>query len=282
MRITRPVAVMLCGLVTFTLSPTVGAVDAEAQGRRAVRRPAASRSPARRAVRPSGRIVYSGGFGYRPYAYGFYSPFFYGPYSYPYYGLRYDDRGAVRLQAKPEETEVYVDGYYVGVVDSYDGVFQRLRLPPGEHEIELYLEGYESIREMLYLVPGETYKIHHEMQPLSEGVPQPPRPEPLETPVPPPFPERSGRGAFPPGAVAEHFGTLAVRIQPADAEVLIDGERWRGFEGVDRLVVELGAGLHVVEVRRDGYRPYRTDIDVRDGDTTLLNVSLPRADGDIR
>ena len=169
-----------------------------------------------------------------------------------------------------------------GTLPSGDGVFQRLRLPPGEHEIELYLEGHESIREMLYLVPGETYKIQHEMQLLSEGVTQAPRPEPLETPVAPPFPARGGRGAAPPGVVAERFGTLAVRIQPADAEVLIDGERRHGFEGADRLVVELGAGLHVVEVRRDGYRPYRTDVDVRDGDTTLLNVSLPRTDGDTR
>ena len=72
-------------------------------------------------------------------AYGFYDPYFYGPYGYPYYGQGYYyDLGSVRLQVKPEDTEVYVDGYYVGVVDEYDGVFQRLRLPSSEHEIELY------------------------------------------------------------------------------------------------------------------------------------------------
>ena len=105
MRISRPTAVLLCGLVTFTLGPTVGAVDAEAQGRRAVRRPAGSRPAARRGVRPRGRVVYSGGYGYRPYAYG-YDPLFYGPYSYPYpyYGGRYDHLGSVRLQVKPADS----------------------------------------------------------------------------------------------------------------------------------------------------------------------------------
>ena len=135
---------------------------------------------------------------------------------------------------------------------------------------------------MLYMVPGETYKIHHDLQPLAEGVAQPPHPEPLEALAPPPFPERGRRGALPPGAGVERFGTLAVRVQPADAEVLIDGELWQGFEGLDRLVVELGAGLHVLEVRRDGYRTCRTEVDVREGDTRLLNVSLPSADGEIR
>ena len=283
MRISRPIAVLLCGLVTFTLGPTVGAVDAEAQGRRAVRRPAGSRPAARRGVRPRGRVVYSGGYGYRPYAYG-YDPFFYGPYSYPYpyYGGRYDHLGSVRLQVKPEETEVYVDGYYVGVVDSFDGIFQRLRLPPGGHEIELYLEGHESVRETLYLVPGETYKFNLVMQPLSAGVTQPNRPEPSQTPMPPSFSGRGGPGTLSSGGVAERFGALVVRIQPPDAEVLIDGERWQGFEGLDRVVVELRAGFHVVDVRLDGYRPYRTEVEVRDGDTTLLNVSLPRVDEDIR
>ena len=54
----------------------------------------------------------------------------------------------------------------------------------------------------------------------------------------------------------------------------IDGERWDGAQDQDRLVVQLGAGTHTVEIRRDGYRTYITDITVRPGETTTLNVSL--------
>ena len=71
-------------------------------------------------------------------------------------------------------------------------------------------------------------------------------------------------------------------MQPTDAEIWIDGERWLGFEGLDRLVVELGEGRYVVEIRREGYRTYRTEVEVREGDTTFLNVSLPPTEGEVR
>jgi hypothetical protein len=237
------------------------------------------------AARPPARVVYFRGYGYRPYYYRpyfyGYDPFLYGPYPSPYVGARYD-QSSLRLEVKPRETEVYVDGYYAGVVDSYDGFFQRLRLPAGEHEIELHLDGYESTRETLYLVAGETYKIRHEMEALAAGVPQPPRPEPSAPPTS--ATTASGRRGHPGGQSfpSEQFGTLAVRVQPPDADVLIDGEVWRGFEGLDRLVVDLGTGFHDVEVRRDGYRTYRAEVEVRAGDTTLLNVSLPSSNGEIR
>ena len=268
MRVSRPIRALLCGLATVVIFAT----SAEAQTRRAVPRPAGCRVAA-----PPVRVVYFRGYGYRPYYYGFYDPFLYGPYSYPYYGARYN-HGSVRLEVKPEETEVYVDGYYAGVVDSYDGFFQRLRLPPGEHEIELYLDGYANTRETLYLVAGETHKIRHDMEPLAEGVPPPQRPEPSGPSASVSYPNERRRPPVGQQCVSEEFGTLAVRVQPADAEVLIDGELWQGFEGLDRLVVELGAGPHRVEVRRDGYRTYRSEVDVRAGDTVLLNVSLPASD----
>lgn len=43
-------------------------------------------------------------------------------------------------------------------------------------------------------------------------------------------------------------------------------------------MVELGEGIHTVEVLRDGYRTYQTSVEIVEGDTTLLNVSLPAAE----
>jgi hypothetical protein len=34
-----------------------------------------------------------------------------------------------------------------------------------------------------------------------------------------------------------------------------------------------------VEVRRDGYESYVTDVDVQPGQTTAVNISLPRDEG---
>ena len=38
-----------------------------------------------------------------------------------------------------------MDGYFAGAVDDFDGLFQRLRLLPGPHRIEVRMDGYEPL-----------------------------------------------------------------------------------------------------------------------------------------
>ena len=61
---------------------------------------------------------------------------------------------------KPRETEVYVDGYFAGIVDDFDGAFQQLNLDVGPHRIELRHPGHESISFEIRTQPDEkiTYK----------------------------------------------------------------------------------------------------------------------------
>lgn len=250
-------------------------------------------------VRPRPTVVV-GAYAYRPVYYGYYGYGYYGPYLYdswyyspyaqaypPYYGRRYDISSSLRLQVTPRQTEVFIDGYYAGTVDDFDGMFQRLHVEPGEHEVELYLPGHRTFSQKLYLQPTTTSRIRHEMVPLAPGEEPPVRPTggPLaEGPGTEDYPPRRapgpgrdrdpqprGRGA------ATEFGSLALRVQPADAEVLIDGERWDGAAD-DRLVVQLGAGVHRVEIRKDGYRTYLTEITVRPGETASLNVAMTKVD----
>ena len=254
---------------------------------------------------------------YRPYFYGgfypFYHPFyapFYGPYwaGYGYgfgYGYGYPGPGyyygpsyaSARIEVKPRNAQVYLDGYYVGVVDQFDGVFQRLDLPTGEHELTVYLPGYRSYRQKTLFRPGEGYhfKAILEPQPAGEAAEAQPKPsaddpyrmpqqdpryrEPRDQPQPPneqgrtrPLPERSGDR---PAPDTQGFGTLNVRVQPADAVVVIDGERWDSPEGGSRLIVELSAGAHRIEVRKEGFKPYTSTIQIRPGQTETLNISLP-------
>ena len=58
--------------------------------------------------------------------------------------------------------------------------------------------------------------------------------------------------------------------------MLIDGERWQGPASNEELVLEVVPGLHRVEIRREGYRPYSSDVDARAGETARLNISLSR------
>ena len=197
------------------------------------------------------------------------------PPPYPYgYGWRHDDRADLRLQGTPREAEVYVDGYFVGIVDDFDGWTQRLRVVPGEHEIKVYLPGHRVRAERMRFLPHESYRLQFSLEPLGPGEAEEPRPTPsAEAPRP-----GYGRPAGPPARRAAQgaLGRLSVRVQPADAIVIIDGERWDWPEDSDRLEVELPEGQHRVEVQREGLRPYVTTVDVKRGEVTALNVSLVR------
>ncbi len=227
------------------------------------------------------------GFGYG-YGYGGYYPGYWGYGPYPgYWGGYYDDRGSARIQVTPREAEVFIDGYYVGQVDEFDGALQRLHVPAGQHELTVYHEGYYPIKEKVLFRRGATLKVAYEMQPLRPGdaVPQRPVPDPNARPEHAP----SGRSTrpytrdpqqpdrpYPPHQREEQteFGTLSLRIQPRDAVVLVDGEEWDRPEGEDRFTIELPEGPHRLEVRKDGFRTYMRTVDVRRGQTITLNVSL--------
>ena len=88
-------------------------------------------------------------------------------------------------------------------------------------------------------------------------------------------PDESPEQAAAPSRVGSS-GSVAIRVQPADAEILIDGERWTG-NGDDRLVVQLSPGRHQIEVQKDGYRPFSTEVEVRAGESSPLNISLGRS-----
>ena len=98
-----------------------------------------------------------GGFGLGGYYGGYYDPWYYGPA--PYYSgydYDYDYDGRLRLKVKPRSAEVFVDGYYSGQVDEFDGVFQRLRLEPGPHRIEIREQGYETLAFDVRITPDQT------------------------------------------------------------------------------------------------------------------------------
>ena len=132
------------------------ATTTEAQGRRG----------------PARRVVVVGGFYASPY--WLYDPWYagqWGPYGYGYQPYRryLDPEASVRLEVKPTEAEVYVDGYYAGIVDDFDGVFQRLRAAPGAHEITVFLDGYRTLTERVYLMPNATLKIKRTLDRLGPG-----------------------------------------------------------------------------------------------------------------
>jgi hypothetical protein len=223
---------------------------------------------------------------YGPY---FYSPWFYSglwwypPYGYPYY---WGAAGAsVRIQVQPKSAEVYVDGYLAGIVDQFDGMFQSMLVAPGSHEITVYLEGYKSIVQRLYLSLGSSYRVKGVMEKLAPGEAYEPRPMPAPEPVQP-LSQEPRTGAPPANAspvesnlqagADASFGQVAIRVQPADAEVIIDGEAWKGPQGAERLLVYLPAGTHRIEIRKEGFDQFVTAVQIRKGEVAVVNVSLSK------
>jgi hypothetical protein len=213
----------------------------------------------------------------------------------------------LRLKIKPKDASVYVDGFFAGKVDDFDGAFQRLHVAPGQHELVIYLEGYRSLRRRLYLSANATRTIDGSLERLASGQAQEPPPQPAPearmqapdqgdrmppppdggyrrppprgpigrpgpTDQPPPPPRRAQRD----GADASRYASLAIRVQPDGAKVLIDGESWDGPSGDERLIVQVAQGHHVIEVDRDGFEHFQTELDVRSGETRQVNISLRR------
>jgi hypothetical protein len=111
------------------------------------------------------------GLGMRPFYDPFWGPFY--PYGfYPYVVNR--PTAAVKVEAVPKQAEVFVDGYFAGTPGT-------VRTTPGGHAITLYLPGYRTITQDIYVAPGSTVKMRDSMDRLAPG----------EVSALPPAPDRS-------------------------------------------------------------------------------------------
>jgi len=285
---------LLTSLLLLSSVAVLVPAEALAQRRGPSRGPVVVVSPQRTVVYPP----WYGPWGY-PYGYGQY------PYPYPYQNpyRYYRDDADLRIEVKPRETEVYVDGARAGIVDDFDGIFQRLHLEPGDHEITLYLQGYRSWTETRYFGPHSDQRILHTMLPLSAGQPEDPRPVRRNPPVPPVQiddrdrdrlydprdprnpgdarrdPPRTEPRQGPPTAPEEPvidprpFGTLSVSVTPSDAEITLDGQKQSLTSG-NRFVIQLGEGVHHLVIRKNGYDTFETDLQIRRGRTLSFDVNL--------
>jgi hypothetical protein len=223
-----------------------------------------------------------------PFYSSYYDPFFWNfhgwgyPGWYPpaFYHRAVIDDSSARIQVTPRQTEVYVDGYLAGVADDFDGFAQRLRVPPGEHVIELYLDGHKTIAQTILFAPGQSYRIRHAMEPLAAGEAAPSRPAPRPGAAAAwqqvPFDAFGRPSVAGPAPVSRDSATIAIRVQPGDASVMVDGERWQSSGG-DRLDIQVTPGEHRIEVQKDGYQPFATTVRVGPGDTSPVNVSLTKS-----
>ena len=185
----------------------------------------------------------------------------------------------MKFEVKRRKPGVHVDGFYAGIVDDFDSPFQRYN-GAGAHEITLFLEGYRT-PPIAHLAPDHTFKVKLEMEncrPAKSRTPPAPSLRRLPTARAAPRGPNTRRAPQPPPDQAPASGerargTLELPLEPADVEVLVDGQLWQRSSS-DHVTMDLSEGRHNVQIRKSGFVGYLTDVDIRPAETTTLNVNL--------
>ena len=121
----------------------------------------------------SRRRAYPHGFGAFGLGYYYYDPYRWSPGAYPawagpgYHGNRWGygfDIGELRLQVSPRHAQVFIDGYYAGTVNDYDGAFQSLKLESGPYAIQITAPGYDALDFDVRINPGQKVTYRGELR----------------------------------------------------------------------------------------------------------------------
>ncbi len=82
-----------------------------------------------------------------------------------YYGESNPGANAsLKLKVKPNNAQVFIDGYFAGSVDDFDGMFQKLPVQPGEHRLEFRAPGYEALVTDVKVDPYQIFNFKAELK----------------------------------------------------------------------------------------------------------------------
>ena len=236
------------------------------------------------------------GYGYGYYDYGFSYGDYYGYYPSSYgrsYRYRSGNVAQLRTLVEPAKARVYIDGYYAGIADDFDGLLQRLNVSPGRHDVTFKLEGYASHTFSVYANRDQTLKLRWDMVKGSgdtrdsigeeydrrsdrdgdrdRDLDRDSARDSADRSAEVDADRRTPRQVQPAPDAAR--GELLLEIEPSDASVYVDGEFYGKASQVTR--VELSAGRHRIEVVRPGYRTEETEVNV-EGEAQRIVVKLGR------
>lgn len=251
-------------------------------------------------------FAYSWGYrsyGLSGYRYGYNNYGYYPSSSYGSYRYGRGNIAQLRTLVEPAKTRVYVDGYYAGIADDFDGLLQRLNVSPGRHDITLKLDGYSSHTFSVFANLGQTIKLRWDMVQGSgetrdsigdeyegandrdagregdeeldreaererESAQASDRSRDVDS-------EGSDRRPIPPSRDLRDVarGAVLLEVEPLDASVYVDGEFYGKASQVNR--IELAVGRHRIEVVRPGYKTEETEVEVTGEDKRVV-VKLGR------
>lgn len=176
----------------------------------------------------------------------------------------------IETDVRPKRATVRLDGEDVGVAKDWNGVWDRLPLGPGDHQIEFVLDGYMTLQVQLDARAGRVYHVDRELR-RGEGL------DPRSTTQ---APRRGARRPSRDEGARERGerGYVRFSIEPEDAAVYLDGSFLARASELRRMhgTTSLPEGEHEVEVVRPGYRPERRRVRVEGEDVKEIEVVLER------
>jgi hypothetical protein len=208
----------------------------------------------------------------------------------------------VAIDVRPKDAQVFLDDRFVGRARYLDGKPGYLYLEPGTYQLELRLEGYQTLAIKLEASAGCRFDLKHRLdRATSPGdhqttdIPGKGKPSqwvyspiaPAAEAAPPASPARGapdpslrpdlGRQIAGGTAIPEDQGaSLRIRVVPDNASVFIDsvfvatgGELVR-MEGP----LATSAGNHVIEVRADGFVTVTRSVELELGETLDVTIEL--------
>ncbi len=72
--------------------------------------------------------------------------------------------GGLQLDIEPRRALVYVDGWYVGLVDQFSGYYRHLDIDAGSHTFEILATRYEPLAVEIAISPGRTTTYRGSLQ----------------------------------------------------------------------------------------------------------------------
>jgi hypothetical protein len=91
-----------------------------------------------------------------PYRYWYPGPGFYAGYYGPrVVEVRRVNYGSVDFNVDPQQSQVFVDGRYLGVADDFNGFPQTAKLPAGYHDVKIVSPDGRTVGRRIYVAAGE-------------------------------------------------------------------------------------------------------------------------------